>query len=139
DGTSWTDTVAKGTNAGEYTVSVKYVSSSGSDEFTGESIKVSIAKAAPVYTAPTGGDIVYTGSEIALITAGETEHGTVEYVLGENGTTAPENGWETEVPKGSAKQTYYVWYEVVNITLHFSYTKFPKQPYPSLNHSTSFS
>ncbi len=30
-------------------------------------------------------------------------------------------------------------YEVVNITLHFSYTKFPKQPYPSLNHSTSFS
>lgn len=31
------------------------------------------------------------------------------------------------------------WFEVVNITLHFSYTKFPKQPYPSLNHSTSFS
>jgi len=30
-------------------------------------------------------------------------------------------------------------FEVVNITLHFSYTKFPKQPYPSLNHSTSFS
>ena len=29
--------------------------------------------------------------------------------------------------------------EVVNITLHFSYTKFPKQPYPSLIHSTSFS
>ena len=29
--------------------------------------------------------------------------------------------------------------EVVNITLHFSYTKFLKQPYPSLIHSTSFS
>jgi hypothetical protein len=55
---------------------------------------------------------VFTGSTIALVTAESFDGCTVKYVLGENDTTAPTEGWGTEIPTATDAGTYYVWYRM---------------------------
>lgn len=57
--------------------------------------------------------LVYDGTKQELVTAGETEHGTIVYALGEDESTAPEDEkWQEEIPAGTDAVTYYVWYKV---------------------------
>ena len=74
DGTTWSTELPKGTNAGNYTVKVKYVGDGNHEDFNGTDIPVTIGKAA----APTPTDdqkpkakdgLKYTGDPQELVTA----------------------------------------------------------------------
>lgn len=65
---------------------------------------------ATVTTAPAAKDLVYTGSAQELVTAGQAEHGTMQYALGTNQSTAPKD-WSGSIPEGLEAGTYYVWYK----------------------------
>ena len=56
----------------------------------------------------------YDGMESSLATVtGDAVGGVMNYALGENGTTAPTEGWSTSIPTATDAGTYYVWYKVV--------------------------
>lgn len=57
-------------------------------------------------------NLVYNDFPLALVTEGYTTHGTLEYALGDDDQTAPEDGWSTDVPKASDADTRYVWYRI---------------------------
>ena len=107
DGTTWDTTLPQGTNAGEYTVRYRVTSNNTNyADVAAASLKVSIAKINPEVTAPkakTG--LSYTGQPQALIEAGSTTGGTLEYSLDNN--TYSEN-----LPQGTDAKTYTVWYRV---------------------------
>ena len=42
----------------------------------------------------------------------------MQYALGENGETAPADGWSEDIPTGTEVGTYYVWYKVVGDEHH---------------------
>ena len=67
------------------------------------------ANKAVVKTEPAGKTLKYNGSEQELASAGEAEHGTMNYAIGDDDTTAPTTGWSETVPKRKDKGTYYVW------------------------------
>lgn len=70
-------------------------------------VKVTVIKADPIVQAPTANDLTYNSSEQALVTAGTTNGGTLEYRLGETGT------YSTDVPKAMNAGPYIVYYRVV--------------------------
>lgn len=77
---------------------------------------LTIGKAQPTVTAPVAFDLTYNGSEQALVAAGSTSAGEMQYALGnENGPTGT---WSTEVPKETDAGTYCVWYKVVGTATH---------------------
>ena len=67
---------------------------------------LTIDKATPVVTAPTGLELEYTGNAQQLIEAGETTFGSLLYSLSEDGT------YSEEIPTGTAVSTYTIWYKV---------------------------
>ncbi len=69
------------------------------------------ANKAVVKTEPAGKALKYNGSEQELVSDGEAEHGTMNYAIGDDDTTAPTTGWSETVPKRKDKGTYYVWYK----------------------------
>lgn len=77
----------------------------------------SIAKASA--TAPTAINPSYTGMAQALVNAGFSNEGTLQYALGTDSSTPPETGWSTSVPSATDKGTYYVWYKVIGDNDHF--------------------
>ncbi|MBQ8118281.1 MAG: InlB B-repeat-containing protein [Lachnospiraceae bacterium] len=124
DGTNWSTELPKGTNAGDYTVKVKYVGDNNHEDFDGTDITVTIGKGtAPTLTddqkptANTG--LTYTGNEQELVTAPtELPVGYIEmqYALGDaNGATQP---YTTSIPTATEAGTYYVWYKVVGDANH---------------------
>jgi uncharacterized repeat protein (TIGR02543 family) len=55
----------------------------------------------------------YDGTSKALVSVtGEAVGGEMKYVLGENGITAPTEGWGSSIPTATDAGTYYVWYKV---------------------------
>ena len=95
------------TAAGEYTVkatiaeTTNYNGAEATADFT-------ISKAAPTVTAPTAiSDLAYTGNAQALVNAGSTTGGTLQYKLGANGA------YGTSIPTGTDAGTYAVYYKVV--------------------------
>jgi hypothetical protein len=61
----------------------------------------------------------YDGTSKALASVtGEAVGGEMKYVLGENGTTAPTEGWGSSIPTATGAGTYYVWYKVVGDENH---------------------
>ena len=95
------------TDAGEYTVkatiaeTTNYNGAEATADFT-------ISKAAPTVTAPTAiSDLAYTGNAQALVNAGSTTGGTLQYKLGANGA------YGTSIPTGTDAGTYAVYYKVV--------------------------
>ncbi len=107
NGTTWGTALPQGTNAGEYTVQYRVTSDNTNyDNIAAASLKVSIAKINPEVTAPkpkTG--LSYTGQPQALIEAGSTTGGTMEYSL--DGTN-----YSTTVPTGTNVGVYKVYYRV---------------------------
>ena len=77
----------------------------------------SIAKASA--TAPTAINPSYTGMAQALVNAGFSNEGTLQYALGTDSSNSPETGWSTSVPSATDKGTYYVWYKVIGDNDHF--------------------
>ena len=74
---------------------------------------IKVDKATPAFTAPTAQEnLTYTGQEQALITAGMTDYGTMQYSLTENGT------YSQNIPTGTDAGTYYVWYRVFGDANH---------------------
>ena len=105
-GTSeFSDTVP--TDAGSYTVkatiaeSANYKAGEATADFT-------IDKANASVTAPaTKTDLTYNGQDQALIDAGSTTGGTMQYKLGADGT------YSTDIPEATEAGTYTVYYKVV--------------------------
>jgi hypothetical protein len=116
-------------NAGDYRITVASVSNknytlikgTGTDKDTAVdniSKEYVISRIAPAFTAPKSNTLTYSGQDQALVAAGEASGGTMQYAKGENGETAPTEGWSEEIPKGTDSGTYYVWYKVVGDENH---------------------
>jgi len=95
------------TAAGEYTVkatiaeTTNYNGAEATADFT-------ISKAAPTVTAPTAiSDLAFTGNAQALVNAGTTTGGTLQYKLGTDGT------YGTSIPTATNAGDYAVYYKVV--------------------------
>ena len=112
---AWTNPEAKPGAAGDYTASWTFTPAAGYEEYapaTG-TVTVKVNKATPTFTAPTAQEnLTYTGQEQALITAGMTDHGTMQYSLTENGT------YSQDIPTGTDAGAYTVWYRVIGDANH---------------------
>lgn len=92
----------KGTNAGDdYILTI-----TGTGNFKGTAAKVwSIAKAEVTFTEPEVQRLVYNGQAQALVVAGTSENGTMQYSL--DGET-----YSAEIPKAVDVASYTVWYKI---------------------------
>lgn len=80
-----------------------------------------ITAATAIVTPPTAKEnLVYNGSTNALVNAGTTTGGTLQYAIGTSTTIAPTSGWHTAIPAGKNAGTYDVWYKVVGGTNYHS-------------------
>ena len=118
---TYSENVPQGTEPGTYIVWYSASGSGNNYSHIEGTIEATIAPAdASVTSAPTAiENLSYTGSAQNLVTAGVASHGTMQYALGENGTTAPTSGWGNDVPSGTNAGTYYVWYKVVGDANYF--------------------
>ena len=102
-------------NAGDYEADWTFTPAEGYEEYataTG-TVTIKVNKATLTFTAPTAQEnLTYTGQEQALITAGMTDHGTMQYSLTENGTYSP------DIPTGTDAGAYTVWYRVIGDANH---------------------
>ena len=80
---------------------------------TSKSIDLKVNKADCQITQPTAKEnLVYTGEEQALITAGKADGGTMQYCLTQDGT------YSENVPTGKNAGSYTVWYKVIGDDNH---------------------
>ena len=111
----WTNPETKPGAAGDYTASWTFTPAEGYEEYapaTGN-VTIKVNKATPTFTAPTAQEnLTYTGQEQALITAGMTDYGTMQYSLTENGT------YSQDIPTGTDAGAYTVWYRVIGDANH---------------------
>jgi methionine-rich copper-binding protein CopC len=103
------------TNAGTYTIyyqvtATNYTTKTGS--FT-----ITINKANGSVTAPTAKSLTYSGSEQALVNAGSSSTGTIQYKLGDSGS------YSTSIPTAINAGTYKVYYKVVGDSNHNDVTE----------------
>ena len=73
---------------------------------------------ARVASAPAALSPAYTGEDLALVTAGQAENGTMRYALGSGSATEPDSGWSADIPRGKDAGTYYVWYRAAGDATH---------------------
>ena len=110
---AWSNSIPTATNAGTYQVYWQLAGDKNHSTYTApEPVEVTIAKAAPTYTAPTAKNLTYNGSAQALVNAGSTSHGEIQY--SKNGTS----GWGTSVPTETASGKYTVYWKVVGDANH---------------------
>ena len=111
----WTDPSTKPDKAGDYQAEWTFTPAEGYEKYataTG-TVTIKVNKADPTFTAPTAQEnLTYTGQEQALITAGMTDYGTMQYSLTENGT------YSQNIPTGTDAGTYTVWYRVFGDANH---------------------
>ena len=116
-GTAATSTLtvyAKGISAGSATVTC----TSNADSNKTASCGVTVNKLGVVPATVDANNRTSDGTPQPLVMAGSVEGGTLYYALGSNSTTAPADGWSTEVPTATEAGTYYVWYKVVGDANH---------------------
>lgn len=113
----WGTTVPAATNAGTYTVYYRVAGNNNYNDIAEASLTVSIGKAAPAFTKDPKAveGLKYDKSEKTLITAGETDHGTIGYKLGENGT------YGADLPKATNAGEYKVYYRIIGDKNHNDY------------------
>lgn len=77
-------------------------------------VNVTATKAEPTAAAVTANNRKYDGTKKPLVTVDESilVGGTMQYALGKDAKTAPEEGWSETIPSAAEKGTYYVWYMV---------------------------
>lgn len=103
---------------GEYTLKVFSEQYNG-DAFTDyasefDEVALTVGKAYPTAAAVTANNRKYDGTKKPLVTVDESilVGGTMQYALGKDAKTAPEEGWSETIPSAAEKGTYYVWYMV---------------------------
>ena len=106
DGTTFSTIIPTATNAGSYDVWYMVKGNTGYNDVAAAKLTAIIAKATPTVTAPIGKTLNYTGAALALVNAGSTTGGTLEYSL--DGTT-----YSTAIPSATNVGTYTVYYRVV--------------------------
>ena len=110
----WKDGTIK-PNAGDYQADWTFTPAAGYEKYataTG-TVTIKVNKATPTFTAPTAQEnLTYTGQPQALITAGMTDYGTMQYSLTENGT------YSQDSPVGTDAGAYTVWYRVIGDPNH---------------------
>ena len=110
----WKDGTIK-PNAGDYQADWTFTPAAGYEKYataTG-TVTIKVNKATPTFTAPTAQEnLTYTGQEQALITAGMTDYGAMQYSLTENGT------YSQVIPTGTDAGAYTVWYRVIGDANH---------------------
>ena len=114
DGTNWSASIPTGTNAGTYTVYYMVQGDATHADYipANNTIEVTIAKVAPVATAPTAkDDLVSTGEPQALVNAGTSEHGVWWYNVN-NGE------YTTYVPARTDAGDYTVYYKFIGDANH---------------------
>ena len=79
---------------------------------TSGTVQVTVNKADAACTAPTANDLTYDGTAQALVAAGSTADGEMQYSLAENGA------YSTAIPTGTDAGTYTVWYKVIGDRNH---------------------
>ena len=110
---AWTDGTIK-PSAGGYEAEWTFTPATGYEEYataTGK-VTVKVNKAAAACTAPTANTLTYNGAAQALIAAGSTADGEMQYSLTENGA------YSTAIPTGTDAGTYTVWYRVIGDENH---------------------
>ena len=111
----WTNPSTKPDKADDYQAEWTFTPAEGYEEYataTG-TVTIKVNKATPTFNAPTAQEnLTYTGREQALITAGMTDHGTMQYSLTENGT------YSQDTPTGTDAGAYTVWYRVIGDANH---------------------
>lgn len=112
---TWTDGTIKPDANDRYEAEWTFTPAAGYEKYataTG-TVTIKVNKATPTFTAPTAQEnLTYTGQEQALITAGMTDHGTMQYSLTENGT------YSQDIPTGTDAGAYTVWYRVIGDANH---------------------
>ena len=116
DGTfTWTNGTFKPDANDNYEAEWTFTPAEGYEEYataTG-TVTIKVNKATPTFTAPTAQEnLTYTGQEQELITAGMTDHGTMQYSLTEKGT------YSQDTPTGTDAGAYTVWYRVIGDANH---------------------
>ena len=110
----WKDGTIK-PNAGDYQADWTFTPAAGYEKYataTG-TVTIKVNKATPTFTAPTAQEnLTYTGQKQALVIAGMTDYGTMQYSLTENGT------YSQDIPVGTDAGTYTVWYRVIGDANH---------------------
>ena len=106
DGQTYGTSVPSATNAGTYTIYYRVIGNSNINDVAAQTVTTTIAKATPSVTAPTGKSLTYNGSAQALVNAGSTTAGTLQYST--DGQT-----YGTSVPSATNAGTYTVYYRVV--------------------------
>ena len=99
------------------TYKVRYVGTADKNASPAVTVEVGV-KVAPIVTAPTAKTLTYDGSVQALVNAGITTGGTLNYAVSTNSATAPSTGWSASIPTATDAGTYYVWYKVVGDADH---------------------
>ena len=113
---TWTDGTVK-PNAGSHDAEWTFTPAAGYEKYatvTG-TVTIKVNKAtipADAITAPAANALTYNGNEQALITAGMTDHGTMQYSLTENGK------YSQDIPTGTDAGAYTVWYRVIGDKNH---------------------
>ena len=112
---AWTDGTIKPAASDNYEAEWTFTPAAGYEKYataTG-TVTIKVNKAAPTFNAPTAQEnLTYTGQEQALITAGMTDHGTMQYSLTESGT------YSQDIPTGTDAGAYTVWYRVIGDANH---------------------
>ena len=112
---AWTDGTIKPAASDNYEAEWTFTPAAGYEKYataTG-TVTIKVNKATPTFTAPTAQEnLTYTGQEQALITAGMTNHGTMQYSLTENGK------YSQNIPTGTDAGAYTVWYRVIGDANH---------------------
>lgn len=104
------DDSPKYSDAGEYIVYFK-ISKEGYQTIIG-SEKVTIVKSDSTLIAPASKQLVYTGNSQILITAGNTNNGTIEYKLNDG-------NYSTDLPSATDAGVYKVYYRLIGDKNHF--------------------
>ena len=112
---AWTNGTIKPDANDRYEAEWTFTPAEGYEEYataTG-TVTIKVNKATPTFIAPTAQEnLTYTGQEQALITAGMTDHGTMQYSLTEKGT------YSQDSPTGTDAGAYTVWYRVIGDANH---------------------
>lgn len=112
---TWTDDTIKPDANDRYEADWTFTPAAGYEKYataTG-TVTIKVNKATPTFTAPTAQEnLTYTGQPQALITAGMTDYGTMQYSLTENGT------YSQDSPVGTDAGAYTVWYRVIGDANH---------------------
>ena len=112
---AWTDGTTKPDANDNYEAEWTFTPAASYEKYatvTG-TVTVKVNKATPTFNAPTAQEnLTYTGQAQALITAGMTDHGTMQYSLTENGK------YSQNIPTGTDAGAYTVWYRVIGDPNH---------------------